>query len=100
MFLCETLERKNKIEWVRKRLGFEGLFVVEPQGRSGGLALLWKKNDQVNLVSFSQNHIDVKVKVADMNLWRLTGFYGEPNRFQRRKTWDLLRNLARDSNLP
>lgn len=26
--------------------------------------------------------------------------YGEPNRSQRRKTWDLLRNLARDSNLP
>lgn len=50
--------------------------------------------------TFSQNHIDVEVKVVDMNNWRLTGIYGEPNRAQRRNTWDLLRNLARDSNLP
>lgn len=35
-----------------------------------------------------------------MQKWRLTGFYGEPDRSKRRKTWDLLRNLARDSNLP
>lgn len=33
-------------------------------------------------------------------MWRLTGLYGEPNRALRRRTWDLLRNLARDSNLP
>lgn len=32
--------------------------------------------------------------------WRLTGVFGEPDRAKRRKTWDLLRNLARDSNLP
>ncbi|XP_074374810.1 uncharacterized protein LOC141715234 [Apium graveolens] len=31
---------------------------------------------------------------------RLTGFYGEPNRNQRKRTWELLRNLSRDSNLP
>ncbi|KAL8097756.1 hypothetical protein AgCh_030760 [Apium graveolens] len=35
-----------------------------------------------------------------MQVWRLTCFYGEPNRNLRRRTWDLLRNLARDSNLP
>lgn len=32
--------------------------------------------------------------------WRLTGVYGEPMRSQRHKTWDLLRNLSRDANLP
>lgn len=26
--------------------------------------------------------------------------YGEPTRNNRRKTWDLLRNLSKDSNLP
>lgn len=53
-----------------------------------------------NLLSFSQHHIDIEVNVAGMNPWRLTGIYGEPDRAQRRKTWDLLRHLARDSNLP
>lgn len=35
-----------------------------------------------------------------MALNRITGTYGEPNRAHRRRTWDLLRNLARDANLP
>lgn len=32
--------------------------------------------------------------------WRLTGFYGEPDRSKRRNTWELLRILYRDCNLP
>lgn len=35
-----------------------------------------------------------------MKWWRLTGVYGEPNRSKRKKTWDLLKTLARNSNLP
>ncbi|XP_017256280.1 uncharacterized protein LOC108225836 [Daucus carota subsp. sativus] len=76
------------------------MIVVEPQGRSGGLALLWKESDQVKLSSLSQNHIDVELTTQDSQTWRLTGFHGEPNRNLRRRTWDLLSNLARDSNLP
>lgn len=88
VFLCETIGRKDKMEWVRRRVGFEGLLEVEPQGKNEGLALLWRDNVQANLLRFSQNHIDVEVKVRDMQPWRLTGFYGEPNRNQRRKTRD------------
>ncbi|XP_074324303.1 uncharacterized protein LOC141661216 [Apium graveolens] len=66
------------MDGVRKSIGFQGLLTVEAQGRGGGLAMLWKESQP----------------------WRLTGFYGEPNRSQRKRTWDLLRNLSRDSNLP
>lgn len=48
----------------------------------------------------SKNHIDVEISVDGKDKWRLTGMYGEPERHQRRRTWELLRNLARDSNLP
>lgn len=61
---------------------------------------MWRETDQAEVRSYSQNHIDAITNVEGMVGWRLTGFYGEPNRAQRRKTWDLLRNLARDSNLP
>ncbi|XP_074336620.1 uncharacterized protein LOC141673779 [Apium graveolens] len=88
------------MEQIRVMLGYEGMIVVEPQGRSGGLALLWKNSNQASLVSLSQNHIDVHTCIDGMVPWRLTGIYGEPKRSLRRKTWDLLRNLARDSNLP
>ncbi|KAL8146376.1 hypothetical protein AgCh_004207 [Apium graveolens] len=100
VFLCETLSNKERMEWVRTRLGFQGMIVVEANGRSGGLSLLWKETNQVELLSLSKYHIDVVVNVAGLQSWRLTSFYGEPNRNMRRKTWDLLKNLARDSNLP
>lgn len=99
VFLCETIARKDKLEWLRVQLGFEGLFVIEPIGRSGGLALLLKERDHAKLMSFSQNYIDVEVNVDGMQQWRLTGIYGEPNRANRSKTWDLLCHLAWDSNL-
>lgn len=100
VFLGETICKKDKIEFLRMKLGFEGMVVVDPQGRSGGLAFLWCDSDQEKLMSLSQNHIDVEVTVEGMGVWRITGMYGEPERSNRRKTWDLLRNLARDSNLP
>lgn len=76
IFLCETLAGKSKMEWVLVKLGYQGLFVVEPVGRSGGLALLWKEQDQVELLGFSQNHIDVNIITEQEVSWRLTGLYG------------------------
>lgn len=99
IFLCETIEKKNKMEWIQTKLGFEGLITVDPQGMSGGLALLWKEGNNAHLLGYSKNHIDLEVVVSGMQPWRLTGLYGEPDRSQRRKTWDLLRHLARDLNL-
>lgn len=44
LFLIETISRKKQMEWLRVKLGFDGLFVVDPVGQSGGLALLWKED--------------------------------------------------------
>lgn len=72
------------MEKIQSRLGFEDMIVVEAEGRSGGLALLWREIDQAKLISLSKNHIDVEVNVRGMQAWRLTGFYGEPYRSKRR----------------
>ncbi|XP_074336953.1 uncharacterized protein LOC141674128 [Apium graveolens] len=85
------------MEKIQRELNYEGMVVVKAQGRSGGMALLWKQENQTTLLSFSNYHIDIKTKSFRVGRWRFTGFYGEPNR---RKTWDLLRNFSRDSNLP
>lgn len=100
VFLCETLSSNDQMEQIRLKLNFQGLIVVQPRGRSDGLALLWRDSDQVKLRSLSQNHIDVELTTRDMHTWRLIGFYGEPHRNLRERTGDLLRHLARDSNLP
>lgn len=34
------------------------------------------------------------------SVWRFTGMYGEPNSARRARTWDILRYLDRDTNLP
>lgn len=67
-------------------LGFEGMLRVNSQGRSEGLVLLWKEEDQGKVLSYSQNYIHIETKVNGMEPWRLTGIYVEPNRMNRRKT--------------
>ncbi|XP_074327886.1 uncharacterized protein LOC141665802 [Apium graveolens] len=100
VFLSETISSYSKMEELSSSLGFEGFMAVEPQGRSGGIALFWKNTDSVVLRSCSRFHIDVLIRTTDNKDWRLTGIYGEPGRANRHKTWDLLRNLSRDANLP
>lgn len=99
IFLCETISDKKKMEDIRLKLGFEGMIVVDPIGRNGCIAMLWRDTEKVTLRSYSQNHIDVEVCTEVETPWRLTVIYGEHVRALRKKMWDLLRNLARDSNL-
>lgn len=80
IFLCETIGRKDKMEWLRRKIGYDGVFAVEPQGRSEGITLLWKEMNQTKLLGYSTNHIDVEVNILGMTPWRLTGFYGDPDR--------------------
>lgn len=84
---------------VKNLVGFEGSFAVDVIGRSGGLALLWRNEGEVSKNSFSKNHIDLVVNIAGSEEWRLTGFYGYPDRRLPRKTWDLLRLLSQQSSL-
>ncbi|KAM6599952.1 hypothetical protein CsatA_019561 [Cannabis sativa] len=100
IFLCETLCRKEVVERIRVAIGFDGLFAVDAIGRSGGVALLWRNNGDINLLRFAHNYIDVEVTSFDQGVWRLTGFYGEPNRSARVTTWDQLKTLATVSSLP
>lgn len=41
IFLIETLCNKSKLDSIKLKLGFDGLFVVDRVGRSGGLGLFW-----------------------------------------------------------
>ena len=41
-----------------------------------------------------------RVNIPDMVSWRLTGFYGYPERGRRRDFWELLKSLCDRSNLP
>lgn len=51
-------------------------------------------------MGFSKNHIDVIISEEGVRKYRLIGLYGEPNRSLRRETWELIRHLGGDSDLP
>ncbi|XP_031126982.1 uncharacterized protein LOC116029213 [Ipomoea triloba] len=100
VFLMETKVGKRHVERLRVRLGFEGAFCVEPVGLSGGLAMLWRCNNVVTLLNYSNNHIDLVVAVPGTPEWRITGFYGYSERSRRHEAWELLLTLKGRSTLP
>ncbi|XP_019161139.1 PREDICTED: uncharacterized protein LOC109157755 [Ipomoea nil] len=100
VFLMETKTNATQIEKLRVSWGFEGKLSVDSDGRSGGLALLWRIPGTANLLSYSANHVDFEIILPGIPMWRLTGFYGNPDQAQRLETWDLLRQLRDRSNLP
>lgn len=85
LFLMETMVNKNKLQPIKIRLGFSGMFVVDSLGLSNDLALLWNNDgSEVDIISYSKNHIDAIVRIVDGEAkWRFTGFYGVPDRRRR-----------------
>ncbi|KAK1364240.1 Endonuclease/exonuclease/phosphatase family protein [Heracleum sosnowskyi] len=62
--------------------------------------MLWKNKEEVTIQSYGINHIDAKVDIQGWPSFRLTGIYGEPNRAKMRETWDLIRFLYTQNQLP
>ncbi|KAK6141496.1 hypothetical protein DH2020_024763 [Rehmannia glutinosa] len=93
LFLSETRMVEHRSRHWRDLLGFVGHFVVNCQGKSGGLMLLWNQTMSVSVKSFSQGHIDCIVH-EDNKVWRFIGFYGNPEASMRKFSWDLLKRLS------
>ncbi|KAK7255485.1 hypothetical protein RIF29_28896 [Crotalaria pallida] len=86
---------------LRRRFGFSNGVAVDCNAqRGGGLALLWKDSVEVSLQSYSTGHIDVKVLNQAVGDWRFTGFYGNPVQSLRNQSWDLIRFLSDQYELP
>jgi hypothetical protein len=90
IFLIETLCMHKQMEKIRSLLGFEGLFVMNPVGRSGGLAILWKRKNSLEIFNYSRFHINAVISEEDGSSgWKFTGFYGNPDAAKRSASWDL-----------
>jgi exonuclease III len=101
LFLMETISKKERMEILRVKFGYEGLFVVEPVGRSGGLALFWRVAEELEIQNYSRRHINDIVKLPDEESpWKLTGFYGHPDPSKRWESWALLAHLKNFAPIP
>lgn len=77
-----------------KKLRFHGCVVVEPRGKSRGMALLWRDNVDVDFINYSSYHISVSMMLTKQQpLWILIGFYGHPEAHKGKLSWQLLSTL-------
>ncbi|KAK9734769.1 hypothetical protein RND81_04G162300 [Saponaria officinalis] len=99
--LIETKLSGFEMEGIRDRIRqFEGVY-ADSNGRSAGLAILWKEGISVEVISSTSHHLDVKIKgLFGEREWRLTGFYGWADTEEKRLSWQLLRDIKGYSNLP
>ena len=100
LFLSETKHGKKWMEGFRWRLKMTNMVVKDSEGTRGGLALFWKKEVNLRVLSWSRYHIDTIIKEGDGSAWRFTGIYGESRCEEKEKTWRLLRILQHHSKLP
>lgn len=97
----ETKLNSEGMEKIRRHLKFIGCFTVESLGRKGGLALLWKNDDQVKIQNYSHGHISAWIMDNDhRDPWFFTDFYGEPNTNKRSLSWSLLNQLKPNPIIP
>ena len=67
----------------------------------GGLALLWRREIDLEILGYSRSFIDAIVTEHDSDFrWRITGFYGNPESHRRKESWEELKVLHRKFNLP
>ncbi|XP_074378457.1 uncharacterized protein LOC141719994 [Apium graveolens] len=101
IFLSETFVTGKEIEKLCKTIHYSGWYAVDSQGHGGGLALLWKNDGEgVNIRGSSNHYIDFEVSCDQVGRWRYTGFYGCPERWRRRESWQLIKDLGAESQLP
>jgi hypothetical protein len=100
MFLSETHLDVYPAECLRKKLNMDFKVVNPSNGRSGGVLLFWKKEINIQLIFSAPKYIDVRVIESQEKVWRFTGIYGEPRWEDKYKTWEKIRELKQNLNLP
>ena len=80
LFLIETKLFSNEAHKLKEKMGLRNGIVVDcSSNRGGGLALSWKDEVDVNLLSFSKGHIDIKInKFEGRDDWRFYWFLWPP----------------------
>ncbi|KAK1678763.1 hypothetical protein QYE76_039611 [Lolium multiflorum] len=101
LFLSEMKMDRRGMEKFRVLLNMPNMEVYDCDGRSGGLALFWKRDVKLCVSPVkTRYHIEAEITGEDGFVWRLTGIYGEPKTSDKEKTWRLLQILHGQSNLP
>ncbi|KAF7147855.1 hypothetical protein RHSIM_Rhsim03G0108700 [Rhododendron simsii] len=101
VFLMETKNNKVFLETIRHKLGFNFATYFEPVGLSGGLALWWKPEVDIDIETSSKNIVHTIISNKFNSFVCAASFiYGYPNREGRDQVWEDLMGIGRTEILP
>lgn len=101
VFLMETKQGSYRVNGLRRRFGYSKGLVVDPCGLSGGLALWWRLDVDVNVLSSSKNVIDTVLLLKDRNTSvRVTWVYGPPHWEDKQPFWPGMNGWGQGQSLP
>lgn len=93
LFLSETKNSSSFLQDFQNSFGYNKLHTVEPEGRSGGLALFYMDSYDVTILFSSNRLIDTEAKIEGHKVL-MTFVYGDPVSEYRGKVWDHLNDLS------
>ncbi|KAH1046714.1 hypothetical protein J1N35_037498 [Gossypium stocksii] len=95
IFLCETKGNTNRVSSVQQKCKMEGCSVVNMEGKRGGLGMMWKESNKVDIQTYSNNHIDAIIQSENKEAIRFTGYYrnAEPNKGH--LSWEMLKSVCK-----
>ncbi|KAG5549293.1 hypothetical protein RHGRI_014597 [Rhododendron griersonianum] len=97
----ETKNNKVFLETIHRKLGFCSTTYVDPVGLSGGLALWWKIEVDIDIETSSKNIVHTIISdKSNSSVWAASFIYGSPNREGRDQVWDDLMGIGRTEILP
>jgi hypothetical protein len=88
------------VEGLAGTLGYDHAFVVGSDGRSGGLRIFWNNNTTLDILGYSEYHIDASIEGNVETPWRLTCVYEEARASERYRTWDTMKGIGSISDVP
>jgi hypothetical protein len=91
---------RGHVESLAGLLGFDKAFAIDSAERSGGLGIFWSNDISIDILGYSQYHIDISIVGIGDIPWRLMSVYGEAQISERHRTWDMLKDVCSSSSLP
>ncbi|KAK4253792.1 hypothetical protein QN277_010422 [Acacia crassicarpa] len=99
VFLMETKQKAKYVRKIRRRCGFQEEWLVDPVGRSGGLAIWWAESVKVEILFSSVNIIHTRVSSSVVDTPEFISFiYGPPIEEDRKLCWQEVTRISRNVN--